>query len=89
MFKPANDRSDYLSLHMQPVIPIFSINEAFVLYTLFMWVLGFGFFFLHSVLWVIPFLSVKFYIWEQIVLYLCEYCLLIQAHTRFKLHPAL
>lgn len=71
---------------MQPVIPIFSINEAFVLYTLFMWVLGF---FLHSVLWVIPFLSVKFYIWEQIVLYLCEYCLLIQAHARFKLHPAL
>lgn len=34
MCKPANDRSDYLSLHMQPVIPIFSINEAFVLYTI-------------------------------------------------------
>lgn len=56
--------SDYLSWHVQPVIHIFSINEAFVLVTQFCSLFA-------VFLWHIPFLSVKFYIWEQIVLYIC------------------
>lgn len=76
--RQTDDSSDYLSWHVQPVIHIFSINEAFVIVTQFCS--------LFSVfLWHIPFLSVKFYIWEQIVLYVCEYCSAIQAHISFIL----